>query len=85
MSKIDRNENEMEREKIEETERVKKRTIERMLAGAKEEEKQFRELQNLRKDLKFQLEVFFLLKSDVFYFILVSAQNGFERSWKKES
>ena len=48
----------MEQEKMEENERLKRRTIERMLAGAKEEQKRFDEKQKLFKELKRQLEVF---------------------------
>ena len=48
----------MEQEKMEENERLKRRTIERMFAGAKEEQKRFDEKQKLFKELKRQLEVF---------------------------
>ena len=60
MSEKDSNENAtMEQEKLEEKERIGKRTIERMLAGAKEEQKRYDELQKLRKELRLQLQVIF--------------------------
>ena len=60
MSEKDSNENAtMEQEKLEEKERIGKRTIERMLAGAKEEQKRYDELQKARKELRRQLQVIF--------------------------
>ena len=42
-------------------ESIGKKTIARMFAGAKEEQKRFDELQKLRKDLKCHLEVLFII------------------------
>ena len=58
MSKNEINENELFAKRTEEEkENLKKKTIERMMAGAKEEQKRFDELQQLRKNLKHHLQV----------------------------
>ena len=58
MSEKEINENDMqEKEKAEQVEKIRKRTIDRMFAGARQEQKSYDELKKLRKDLKFHLEV----------------------------
>ena len=54
-------------ERREENEKLKKLTIQRMVEGARVEQKKFDELQKLKKQLKNHLEVIVLLK--IIYYI----------------
>ena len=49
----------VDKEKMKEKERLKKRTLERMMAGAREEQKKYDEKQKFLKELRQQLKVFF--------------------------
>ena len=58
MNKNDYNKNAvLKPEKIDENERLKRRTVQRMFDGAREEQRRFNELQKLKKELKNQLQV----------------------------
>ena len=73
MAEKDYNENaQLENEK----ERLKRATIARMFAGARQEQTRFDELEKLRKELKHHLQVSALKTFAICQIISVSPQNG---------